>query len=582
MQANNKKLLFILIPSLLVIVAGLLLAYFFLWRTSNNPTDIYGQGMKGMGVGLGRVADSDFIESISASEFEGSLIVTVPPSLLDGQQLLDTGSCQLIGESSQLQISGSDTSTGSSQLEADWLVDGQNQFGIDFKAIAAEGKVLPDIYFKLDQTDCTRTIQQLLGNAPGSNANLDSLFGTWWFFDEQTLIDAGLLSQSELDDLINAWQSGLLTDVTEEDYQNLLDAWVETAREYIFTDRTERMVFQLDVSSAEDARFKGQATEKYDVLLNKRNMNDFLKQLRADYFASSFHQKLLQKAENDGNFYYDASEEEISDEEISEFVDDIAEGIKIEAWLDRQNGVLRNLRFSDSGGSGDTYVDVGFVLGDDTVSFDIDFVSGRDGREELSLRHNFKINSQSNEVSLKFVYTFDIAPLGSGLVLDFDFKVVAKENVPPLQPPADYKPLSELLEDLGVSPQSRQSSLEPAEDLYNETIATSLQAALETYASNNNGRLPGSSTEFNNFVDSVVGSSELEYLYSTEAPVVGVTDHPGYDEIHIYAGFACGGIYPVAEVTKYQEGYLTSATSRGYAIVYLSSPDAWPTCRDNS
>ena len=454
MQANNKKLLYILIPSLLVVVAGLLLAYFFLWRTSNNPADIYGQGMKGMGVGLGRVTDSNFIESISASEFEGSMTVTVPPSLLEGQQLLDTGGCQLIGESSRLQISGSDTSTGNSQLEADWLVDGQNQFGIDFKAIAAEGKVLPDIYFKLDQTDCTRTLQQLLGSAPGSSVNLDSLFGTWWFFDEQTLIDAGLLSQSELDDLINAWQSGLLTGVTEEDYQNLLDAWIETAQEYIFTDRTEKMVFQLVASSAQDARFKGQATEKYDVLLNKQNMNDFLKQLRADYFASSFHQKLLLKAENDDNFYYDFSEEDIPDEEISEFVDDMAEGIKIEAWLDRQNDVLRNLRFSDKGASGpaETYVDVGFVLEDDMVSFDIDFVAGRDGREELSLRHNFKINSKNNEVSLKFVYTFDIAPLISGLVLDFDFKVVAKENVPPPQPPADYKPLSELLEDLEFSP----------------------------------------------------------------------------------------------------------------------------------
>ena len=189
--SKYKQITIVLSVATCLLVAGL---FWWFWiKQPNSPTGIYGRGMETMGVGLGRLTNSEFVDKVIQSHYMGNVVLKLPFS---EEELADLKSseCSLFGAKTELKLEGSTNKLADNQLKIDWLTDDQPFLRMEFLSIEAAQSVVPDIYFRIDKTECLQTLEETFASFLQTQAeeSLEALFGQWLYIDADMLEQVGL------------------------------------------------------------------------------------------------------------------------------------------------------------------------------------------------------------------------------------------------------------------------------------------------------------------------------------------------------------------------------------------------------
>lgn len=345
---------------LFVIAAILYIVFAYLPQTPENR---YRRGLGSVGAGLQTLSEGEFLDVISSTSYKGQLTAEVRgPDSLTGQvfssditvsqsgQYGDAGIIDNLDLNVNYDTGEGDRGTISGKMETRFLV------GQDGSA--------PKLFLKFSDIVLPDDLKNILSLLDSSGEyDLDEIDGTWYLLDFQKLVDSGDISSDELAEL------NLDDAFHQDDFQEMYLIFVDSLREYFFTAETDKMVLQMDELLGEED-FKGTQSLKYSVDVNKANLRAYLKKLRSDLAEAEFVKKL---SASDPDF--DLSEELLDDEAIDEFVDEFAK-LNYEIWVDKDTGVMRNLRIMEvdkESSSYGSYFDFGISLRDDNQVIVVDF-----------------------------------------------------------------------------------------------------------------------------------------------------------------------------------------------------------------
>ena len=364
-SAGNSKLVFWIIGALgiLASLAGIV-AYIFLVYLPGTPENRYRTGFEAVGQGMDYlVEEGDIIEQISSTSYNGNLAIE-----FDDESVGDfTVNINVDGEydtqntSLNLETNGSFTDNSGTEPEI-FKASGK----VDLRFLGSTDSRAPRFYFKLSEFELPDQFDEEIDTYFEEN-DLEWQ-DVWWLLDFQELIDEGLLTDEDLRDL------DLQNQLTQKDYEELTLIVINNLREYVFTSETDKMIFQMDELLGQE-EFKGVQTHKYSVTVSEENLKDYITAMRDDFTNSSVWQKLSEGEDSETGEEEDSAL--ISDEDIQELVEEFSENVQVEAWIDSESRVLRNLRFSDTDSKSSThgsYFDFGIVLEESAISLETNII----------------------------------------------------------------------------------------------------------------------------------------------------------------------------------------------------------------
>ena len=327
----------------------------------------------------------------------------------------DTTGCGL-GEGRRYTVDVNATSTQNleGEVNAVYGEDGTTLLEMDVRAVTGQNDILPDIYYNLDPDQpCSRYVNDILADFLATtwpdifNENVQ-VAGLWWMIDLDNLYEAEGLDP---EDLRNELGAGVLSEITEEEYYELLDDLNKVAQKYIFTDKEEDMVLVMQEVLAENTDFRGTNTHKYAVEVDLRNLKRYAQDSLQAFKDSSIYDKLI---EVDGSYeeVYEALQTALAEMSITESDQIWLDELGIILWVSTDTSLIRNIRFfakeqlpsgvkepADDGSV--DYVEMGFAVEDRTflVHMKIHLAEGFDLLGEI------EVGIDDNQVKYLIHYT---------------------------------------------------------------------------------------------------------------------------------------------------------------------------------
>ncbi len=361
-KKSRKPLLMGVLAGILVFVLGG--GYYLFAYLPNTPQNVWRRGMASIGVGLDELGGGETLFMSAATEFDGEINITEPTVFTS-------------------TFSGTTTVSGDGEFSLDATWDRYNpELDVYYSLLNAE---YPQFFFRFDGV--SEIVDDSFG--PGSFSEIAggrSIENVWWLLDVGELVEQGILSEAEVDQLISDAESE--PEIATEDYVALTQAVIDASNQYIFTSEEADMVLQR-VEDLGTEEYEGQESQKYEVEVNKTNLKKYLVAVRDNIEATG----VVEKLSSETNLT-----EEISDSDIDEFVDDADfSDVKIEAWVGLNNKVLRNIRFTPTD-EPTSYVDVSLLLDDDSLE-QIPLrirIAGDDDESSGKVDINWTVNTTAN------------------------------------------------------------------------------------------------------------------------------------------------------------------------------------------
>ena len=291
----------------------------------------------------------EFLENISSTRYAGNLVINSTDSL----GLNINTKVNITGEYDSLNAATNITSGHESNV--DFLFQ---TIDLDVRFLGTHQELAPRLYFKLNDIslpDETRNSINLLFSE-SSGYDLDSFSNVWWRLDFQELLDEGLIDNATLDSL------SLNQDLSQDDYEEVILVLTAALSEYVFTDDSDKMIFKMGEMIGRE-EFKGTDTKRYKTAIDEDNFKAFLIELR-DKFAETEAWKQL-------NFDQQFSiEDEFSEAMMDDIIADFVKNTEVEVWLDAENQIMRNMRFTNKNNQSynyGSYSDLGFSFDEDVI-----------------------------------------------------------------------------------------------------------------------------------------------------------------------------------------------------------------------
>lgn len=517
-QGKAKKLILAGVMSLALLVgAG---SYYLFAYLPNTPNNVWRRGMASVGVGLEEIVADGFEQDLSNTDLVGSIEITSPVS-------------------AKIDLSGNYDSDGSGALDFDADVEEWAE-KLAFDMIYSASDVnLPKIYFKTEGMQSL--VQSYLGGY-GLGSSETVLDSQWWLIDFQEIIDTGYVSQEDIDDVLLRNTSG---QVSQADYQKLVEAALEATNEYVFTADTDNMVIGIDEFIAKED-FEGVESHKYTAQLDRTNMKLYGRAVR-DNLAAAGAQEIMGLDKQ--------LEEYMSDADIDEWVDDLdLTNTEMYVWVDSDKKVMRNLRISEDG----TDLDVSILLGDDESVLPIRTRvtgggEGTKGSYSATVTYDLNNNKTSYVMDVNIVDTATEEPY---IVMKGSMEMSGNsEGAKPILP------VESEVQSVFVALQALSQPATPAPSYsdYGSTSnraldAATLSATISSLAAENNGQIPDIET-----VRAEVGQKLTYYLTSEVVDATTLTQ--SLYELGYVKGSSC------------LSDALVASGSGTYAVVYATQED---------
>ncbi len=399
----------------------------------NTPQNIWRRGMASIGVGLEEVISNGFEGSTNTNtNFTGNFTISSP-------------------ESVNIDFNGSYDVAGNGALDFDADFAGES-YGLDAVYRLSGEDNLPQIFFR------PSGIESVIVSYLGIFTTDDVLAGqqiddVWWILDYQELVDRGLLSIDEINDLQDS--DGQLS---QQDYEDFMTAILSAANEHIFTSDESQMIFNRQEDLGEED-YEGVLSQKYSLTLNKDNLAAFLKLARDNVEQTGIRDKLgIDKP---------FTEEGLTDQQIDDAVNDIDEdNFDMQAWVAKDSKVLRNVRFVNPDEE-DNYIDVSMLLSDGVDSEELPvrvLVSNSDQSYDGTMSLTMTMNRNNSDVS--FEASGDLrstSDFGQDVKFDMTMLLSGTAEAPALEIPSDARSFLDLI-DTVLSPQPASTPTDGGSD----------------------------------------------------------------------------------------------------------------------
>lgn len=398
----SKKLLIPIIAA--VVLIGGASAYYFGYY--NNPSVIYSQSLEKTGKGYDKLIDYADKESKQAKSYTGT-----------GTYKISSDGTTVDGDI------GYKAGSGASQLTFDVGASGV-RVNVDVRTFKSDTSVTPDFYFKVGGL---KGLGTSLGQ-PDLEPYLDQLDNTWIVIDH-TFYDSLSSGTS---------QSGGLTSPTHDQVIDEARAFGKVNQDYVFTtDKNKAITTVLQKYGKETVN--GHKTYHYKIALQKDNVKKYILAQRDALKASKLNDWL--KANK-------------ADQDIYKSLTDSADSAKnikssdtYDIWVDTGQRIVYKIRFPDSKDPAVNYADVGLdYKGGDSFPF---FISGKSTSDSDTTTYDLgaTLNTKTNKVN----FNADVKASGQqSETFTADFGLQSSTGNTTIDKPANAKPISQVLNDLGL------------------------------------------------------------------------------------------------------------------------------------
>ena len=437
-----KAVPFIIGGTLLALVV-LAVGGFFLYQNQQlkQPDKLYDHSLSRTGIALGQLTDAEALDRISHNQIRGKLDLKLRQKTASAAE----EACSL-GSSQHYTVDIEAASAGGLEGETNiaYTEDGSVLLELDIKAITGANDVLPDVYWYFNpDTPCAQVVDEALGSALASFssdlfADPQQFTGIWWMIDLDNLYRSMGLDPNEI--LTDLEQDSALSQISQEDYYELLGALSEVLQKYIFTDQQADMVLTMEAVLAENVDFKGTNTHKYEVKIDYKNFHRYVKESLQVIEDSQVYSKLAEADSTLEDSFTEVKEEILTELPSSGQTDDET-GIII--WVDTDSRLIRNMRFFDKNDlaaglqeppeAGQVeYLDFGFVLADETLKIELGLRLKQS--DDSMMSGNFALTAGINNDRLSYMISF----LNQDVEAQFDLEVVGKTEAYEVVAPKNY------------------------------------------------------------------------------------------------------------------------------------------------
>ncbi len=400
-----KKLVIGAVAALVLLVgAG---AWYFGYYS--NPKVVYSQSLKNTGKGYDKLVDYvDKQDQAYTQGYAGTGSYKVKFSTFSTD-----GTFGLKGNSKDSELTF-DVGLAATRVNA------------DIRTIQSSGDT-PDIYVKADGMKGLGTVLGI----PELDASLDKIDSTWIVIDH-TLID-------NLSSMATAQaEASTVKGPTREQMLDEARAFGRVNQEYLFSTDKDKAVTKI-VKSYGKETVDGRETYHYQIALQKDNVKKYIYAQRDALKTTKLNDWL-----KDNGYEKDVY---ASFNDAADSTKEIKDSDTYDIWMDASKGLVYKVRFSEKKNAADNYIDVGLdYKGGDSFPF---FVSGKskDSGDEITYAFVTTVNTKSDQTAFKL----DVKSTGtdSGTV-SANFNLKPSKSAGTIEKPANAKPLSQVLSELGL------------------------------------------------------------------------------------------------------------------------------------
>jgi hypothetical protein len=344
----------------------------------------------------------------------------------------------------------------------------------DIRTIKSNGDT-PDIYLKAQGVKGLGTVLGM----PDLDSKLATIDDSWIVIDH-TLIDS-------LNSIATAQAQAQTSSLKGPTRDQILDearAFGRVNQQYLFSTAKDKAVTKV-VKTYGKETIDGHKTYHYKIALQKDNVKKYIYAQR-DALKTTKLNDWLKQNKYDQDVYSAFND-------AADSTKDIKSSDTYDIWMDAGTRMVYKVRFSEKENPANNYVDVGLdYKGGDSFPF---FLAGKSkfGSDETNYSFVTTINTKSNQTAFKL----DVKSTGSDAgTVTANFNLKPSKSAGKISKPANAKPLSQVLSELGLGDWATQLSQvnqginTKAEDSKREADIQSLQTQLEAYWADNNGHYP--------------------------------------------------------------------------------------------
>jgi hypothetical protein len=394
------KPLLISVGAVLILGGASAAAYFGYYM---NSSIIYGQALKNTGKGYEKLIT--YLDDQAKLNYKGYVA--------SGSYTFGGGSLATDGK----------LTFNSNKDDSDTTADlnlGSGRLGIDVREIKNK-TAIPDIYFKVNGLNTLTSYTQGLGLDSQINA-----LNNQWIVINHSLFDSLQKGASST------------SSPTHDQIIDEANAFGRVNEQYVFTTDKNKAILTV-VKKYGLATVDGHKTFRYQVALDKTNVKKYITAQRDALRASKLNGWIKQNNyENDLDLIYDS---------MQQSANNINPHNTFDIWADVNTRVLYKVRFTDAKNPGSSYTDVGLdYKGGSNYPFFISSYSKTGGSTMTgSLVANLNTKTHATDLKVNFKGTGTDA-------FNFDGSATIKptNNVAPINAPTGAKPITQILNDLGL------------------------------------------------------------------------------------------------------------------------------------
>lgn len=333
--------------------------YIFGFYLPNQPDNVWNSGLKNSGKAITKVVDDltakDRVELLKKTEIVVSAEVNGA-----GYDFTGSANSKLDGDKSVTtsKLSTSDKSDLKMNLQLDLLAD------------VPEGKIYPDIYFKI---------------AGLKSLGEDSLFASFNKYDDKWIS----VSSTYLESLYEQEEKPKEKQepINSGDVTDLAKAVSEVSNEYLFTSNKDKAVLVNKGYKGKET-VDGVDTFRYEVTVDKAHAKDYCKALSNRLLDLAIAKKL-----SGGDTEALKKEKESVEKDCNRDVDDsIKEGEVLEAWVNTKYKIMHKIR-KYNGSDKTIYTEVGQIYkGGSSLSF---FTNYHDDGEKSDVKFVMDVDTKT-------------------------------------------------------------------------------------------------------------------------------------------------------------------------------------------